>query len=53
MKDTNKDQRYGKLPRICELLQVIHSKFQPHSEIIKRAERKERMGVERRISTSL
>jgi len=35
MEDTDKDQRYRKLSRICKLLQVIHSKFQPYSETIK------------------
>jgi len=32
---------------------MIYSELQPHSKAIKRAERKERMGVEGRISTSL
>ena len=53
MEDTDKDQRCRKLSRICELLQAIHSKFQPYSETIKWAERKERMGVKRRTSMSL
>jgi len=35
MEGTNEDQRCRKLPRICELLQVIHSKFQLHSKTIK------------------
>ena len=53
MKDTNEDQGCRKLPRICKLLQTIYSEFQPHSETIKRAERKERIRVKRRTSTSL
>ena len=35
MEDTNKDQECRKLSRICELLQIIHSKLQPYSETIK------------------
>jgi len=53
IEDTDKDQRCRKLPRICKLLQTIHSEFQPHSEAIKQTERKKRMGVERRTSMSL
>ena len=53
MKDTNKNQRCKKLSRIRKFLQTIHSELQLHSKAIKQAEKKERIGVERRTSTSL
>jgi len=53
MEDTDEDQRCRKLPRIYELLQMIHSKLQPYSETIKQTKGNKRMGVERRTSTSL
>ena len=34
IEDTDKNQRYRKLPRIYELPQTIHSEFQPHSKTI-------------------
>jgi len=35
IEDSNEDQRCRKLPRIYELLQMIHSELQPHSKVIK------------------
>jgi len=52
MENTNEDQKCRKHPKICELLQMIYSEFQPHSKTIKQAERKGRMGVEKKTSTS-
>ena len=53
MEDTNQDEGHRKFPRICELLQIIHSKLQPYNKATKQVKEKERMGVERRTSTSI
>ena len=53
MEDTNKDQGCRKLSRVCELLQTIHSKLQPHSETTKWTKGKEKVRMERRTPTGL
>ena len=48
MKDTNKNQRSGKLFRICKLLSKVHPELQSYNKVFKQPERKERMEMGRR-----
>ena len=34
MKDTNKDQRYRKLPRVYKFLPTVYPKLQPHDKTL-------------------
>jgi len=51
MENANKNQRSGKLLKICEFLLEIHPELQSYSKAIKQPERKEKMEMRRRIST--
>ena len=53
IKDTNKNQRSGKLSRICKFLQKIHPELQSYSKTIKWVKRKEGMGMNRRTSIGI
>ena len=52
MENTNKNQRSGKLLKICKFLSEVHSELQLYSEAIKWSKRKEEIEIGRRISTS-
>ena len=53
MEDTNKDQRYGKLPWICKLLPMIHPKLQPHCKTIEQTKGQEELEMGARISEGI
>ena len=52
IENTNKNQRSGKLLRICKFLLEVHSKLQSYSKAIEQPKRKEEMKMGRRTSTS-
>ena len=52
MENTNRNQRSGKLLRICKFLLDVHSKLQSYSKTIEQPKRKEEMKMERRTLTS-
>ena len=52
MENANKNQRSGKLLRICKFLLEVHSELQSYSKAIEQPKRKEGMEMGRRTSTS-
>ena len=52
MENTNKNQRSGKLLRTCEFLSKIHPELQSYSKAIKQPERKKRVEIGKRTTTS-
>ena len=53
MKDTNKSERHGKLPRVCKFLLMLYTKLQPHCQAIEQTKRQERVEIGRRTPKSI
>ena len=53
MKDTNKNEKRGKLPGVCKFLSTLYTKLQLHYQAIKRTKRQEKVEVGRGTPKSI